>query len=401
MGDMSEDPLHRATNLIHGAAKDNPSSGVSSPIYQSATFRFQEPEEIAAAMVSEAHPEFYGRYATPNTKQVETTVAGLENGESALAVASGMAAVSLVLLSFLDAGDHIVAQNTLYPTTQKLIAHKLPAMGVESSLVDQTNSSAFAAAIRPNTRLIYVETPANPTLSLTDLAVIAEIAQAHGIMAVVDNTFASPYNQRPLGLGIDVVLHSATKYLGGHSDVVAGVVVSDAARISRMWHTHIMLGSVLHPMEAWLLQRGLQTFDLRMARHNASALTIATFLEQHPAVREVYYPGLESHSQHELAQRQMLGGFGGMVCFDLKGGREAGYRLLKQLKIINLAVSLGGTHSLITHPASTVSAVQSEEEIATSGVRPGLVRLSVGLEHPDDLVNDLEQALAHGKVAKH
>ena len=399
MGEMSRDLHHRATNLIHSATKDNPSSGVSSPIYQSATFRFGAPEDIAAAMVSQAHPEFYGRYATPNTKQVETTVAGLENGESALAAASGMAAISLVLLSFLDAGDHIVAQNTLYPTTQKLIAHKLPALGIESTLVDQTDPSAFAAAIRPNTRLIYVETPANPTLSLTDLAAIADLARAQGIMTVADNTFASPYNQRPLALGIDVVLHSATKYLGGHSDVVAGVVVSDAERISSMWHTHIMLGGVLHPMEAWLLQRGLQTFELRMARHNSNALSIAQFLEQHPAVREVYYPGLQSHPQHSLAKRQMTGGFGGMVCFDLKDGREAGYRLLKQLRLINLAVSLGGTHSLITHPASTVSAVQSQEEIDASGVQPGLVRLSVGLEHPDDLIADLEQALDGGEVA--
>ncbi|MFW6096593.1 MAG: trans-sulfuration enzyme family protein [Chloroflexota bacterium] len=396
---MTKDDAGRATRLIHGATKDNPSMAVSSPIYQSATFRFDEPEEIAAAMVAEATPQFYGRYATPNTKQVETLVADLEGGEAAVAVASGMAAVSLVLLSFLEAGDHIVAQNTLYPTTNTLLSQKLPQLGIEYTLVDQTDAAAFARAIRPETRLLYVESPANPTLSLTDLAAIAALGQGRDILTVADNTFASPYNQQPLALGIDVVLHSATKYMGGHSDLVAGVVVGDAARVSTMWHNHVMFGAVLHPMEAWLLQRGLQTYELRMARHNENALAVARFLEEDPAVREVYYPGLESHPQHALAVRQMQSGFGGMVCFDLKGGREAGYRLLKALDIINLAVSLGGTHSLITHPASTVSAIQSEEAIAASRVQPGLVRLSVGLEDVDDLIADLEQGLRACEVA--
>lgn len=345
-------------------------------------------------MVAEANPQFYGRYATPNTKQVEAIVSRLEGGEAALAVASGMAAVSLVLLSFVAQGDHVVAQSTLYPTTHKLIGHKLAQMGVEATFVDQTDTAAFAEAIRPNTRLIYVESPANPTLNLTDLAQIVALGKERGILTVVDNTFATPYNQRPLEMGFDIVLHSATKYLGGHSDVVAGVVVCNEAHRSTLWHNHVMLGAVLHPMEAWLLQRGLQTFNVRMARHNENALQVARFLEQHPAVREVYYPGLESHPQHALAQEQMPGGYGGMVCFDLKGGREAGYRLLKALNLITLAVSLGGTHSLITHPASTISAVQSEEEIAASGVMPGLVRLSVGLEESADLIADLDQALS-------
>lgn len=391
---MKERKMGQATRLLHEGTTENPSSGVSSPIYQSATFRFDEPEAIAAAMTSEAHPQFYGRYATPNTKQVEATVADLEAGEAALAVASGMGAVSLALLSFLQAGDHVVAQTTLYPTTRKLLAHKLPELGITCTLVDQTDLSAFEEAIRAETRLLYVETPANPTLNLTDLGAIAELAHAHGLLSVADNTFASPYNQRPLALGVDIVLHSATKYLAGHSDVVAGVVVGNKKNISTMWHNHVMFGAVLHPMEAWLLQRGLQTFPLRMARHNANALAVAQFLAQHPAVATVYYPGLETHPQHSLAQRQMPNGYGGMVCFDLKGGREAGYRLLKALKVISLAVSLGGTHSLITHPASTVSAVQSEEEIVASGVQPGLVRLSVGLEDVEDLIADLDQALA-------
>lgn len=390
---MKEKKTRLATRLLHEATKENPSSGVSSPIYQSATFRFDEPEAIAAAMAEDAHPQFYGRYATPNTKQVEATVATLEEGESALAVASGMAAVSLVLLTFLKAGDHVVAQNTLYPTTSNLLRHKLPELGITCTLVDQTDLDAFETAIRPETRMIYIETPANPTLSLTDMAAVASVAKAHDLLSVADNTFASPYNQRPLTAGIDIVLHSATKYLSGHSDVVAGVVVSSQQKITEMWRNHVLFGAVLHPLEAWLLQRGLQTFDVRMARHNASALAVAQFLNEHPAVETVYYPGLENHPQHALAKRQMPGGFGGMVCFDLKGGHDAGYRLLKSLELISLAVSLGGTHSLITHPSSTVSSVQSEEEIAASGVRPGLVRLSVGLEDVGDLIADLDRAL--------
>ena len=387
-------PAGLNSRLIHAGDPHNPSTGVSSPIYQSATFAFDDPADIAAAMAAEGHPEFYGRYATPNTKQVEATVAALEEGEAALAVASGMAAVSLVLLTFLQAGDHVVAQKTLYPTTYKILAHKLPAWGIETTFVEQTDTAAFAAAVRPNTKLIYVESPANPTLSLTDLTAVAQLARAHQAISVADNTFATPYNQRPLRHGFDLVLHSATKYLAGHSDVVAGVVVGRAAQITALWQNHVLLGGVLHPFEAWLLERGLKTFGLRMRGHNENGLAAAEFLDRHPAVREVYYPGLPSHPQHELACRQMPGGFSGMVCFDLHGGRAAGFQLLSRLRLIKLAVSLGGVHSLITHPASTISSVQSDAEIAASGVMPGLVRLSVGLEDAADLIADLEQALA-------
>ncbi len=383
-----------ATIQIHAGDEANPSTAVSAPIYQSATFAFETPEEIAAAMAAQAHPQFYGRYATPNTKQVELTVAALEQGEAALAVASGMAAVSLVFFTFLKQGDHVVAQTTHYPSSTKVLEQKLAEYGVATTFVDQTDPAAFAAAIRPNTRLIYVETPANPVLRLTDLTAVAAIARAHHILTATDNTFATPYNQRPLTLGIDIVLHSATKYLAGHSDVVAGVVVGKAEHIAAMWHTHVMLGAVLHPMEAWLLERGLKTFDLRMERHNRNAQAVAEFLARHTAVREVYYPGLPAHPQHDLARRQMPGGYSGMVCFDLKGERAAGYQLLQRLKLIKLAVSLGGVHSLITHAASTISAILKDDEaITASGVQPGLVRFSVGLEDPADLIADLAQAL--------
>lgn len=382
------------TLLIHAGDEHNPSSAVSSPIYQSATFRFDEPEEIAAAMQTQAHPAFYGRYATPNTKQVEATIARLENGEAALAMASGMAAISTVLMMELQAGDHVVAQKTLYPTTTKLLMNKLPTFGIQTTFVDQWDTAAFAAAIRPNTKLIYVESPSNPVMRLTDLPAIAQIAKQHNLTTIADNTFATPYNQRPLDLGIDVVVHSATKYLAGHSDVVAGAIVSTKEKIGRFWQGLVMFGGVLHPMEAWLLERGLKTFNLRMAQHNQNAQAVAEFLSTHSAVREVYYPGLPSHPDHQLAKQQMSGGFSGMVCFDLHGGRAAGYAMLQKVKLIKQAVSLGGVHSLITHPASTVSTAQSEEALIASGVLPGLVRFSVGLEDSADIIADLEQALA-------
>lgn len=381
------------TEAIHAGDAHNPSTAVSSPIYQSATFRFDSPEAIAEAMLVEAHPQFYGRYATPNTKQVEATLARLEQGEAALATASGMAAISLVVLSHLRSGDHVVAQQTLYPTTHRFLTQMLPPLGISVDFVDHTDPAAFERALRPDTRLIYTETPVNPTLSLTDLAVVAALGRERDILTVTDNTFATPFNQRPLTLGIDVVVHSATKYLAGHSDVVAGAAVGSATRLSEMWRTHMLLGGVLHPMEAWLLERGMKTFGVRMARHNQNAQAVAEYLAQHPAVRMVHYPGLPSHPQHALAQRQMPGGYSGMVCFDLRGGRQAGYDLLQRVELISLAVSLGGVHSLITHPASTISAVQTDEEIAASGVEPGLVRLSVGLEDASDLIADLAQAL--------
>ena len=381
------------TNLIHAGMAENPSTAVSSPIYQSATYQFESPEAIAAAMVSEAHPQFYGRYASPNTKQVEVTVAKLEGAEKALVTSSGMAAIALVFLTFLKAGDHVVAQKKLYPTTYKLLAHKLPQLGIETTFVEQTDNDAFAKAIKPNTKMIYVETPANPTLSLTDLTFIGELGQAHQLLTVADNTFASSYNQQPLSFGLDIVVHSATKYLGGHSDVVAGVVAGSGEHVSQLWANHMLFGGLLHPMEAWLLERGLKTYGVRMQTHNANALAIAQYLQTNTAVHEVHYPGLITHPQYDLAKIQMPNGFGGMVCFDLKGGRQAGYDFLQKLQLIPLAVSLGGVHSLITHPASTISAVQSDEEIAASGVLPGLVRFSVGLEDVTDLIADLEQAL--------
>jgi methionine-gamma-lyase len=402
-----------ATTAIHAGDPANPTSAVVCPVFQTATYAFDSPDVMAENNIIDQNHQLYGRYGSPNVRQVELTVAALEGGEAASVVASGMAAVSLVYFTFLRPGDHVIAQNVHYPTAINLLK-RFQEMGVELTFVDNTDADAFKRAMRPDTRLIYVETPANPVLTLTDLSAVAELAEtenrrrggptARQVLTCIDNTFASPYNQKPLSFGIDMVLHSATKYLAGHSDVVAGVVVASKAHQQLMWATHKMLGAQLHPQEAWLLERGMKTFDMRMARHNSNAMAIAKYLESHPAVAQVFYPGLPSHPQHALAKRQMNWqkneGYGGMVCFDLKGGRDAGYSLLQRIRLVKLAVSLGGVHSLITHPASTIVSILGDAAaIARAGVKPGLVRFSVGCEDVNDLIADLKQAL-DGHAAK-
>jgi len=260
--------------------------------------------------------------------------------------------------------------------------------------VDQRDTSAFERAIRPNTRIVYTESPTNPTMDLTDLRATAEIAHAAGALAITDNTFASSYNQRPLDLGYDLVVHSATKYLNGHADVTAGAVLGPQQLIDVAWEYLRVHGPVLHPFEAWLLRRGLQTYGLRMAAHNHNALAVALFLEAHPAVERVYYPGLASHPQCELARQQMTGGFGGMLAFEVRGGYDAAYNVVRRTEVCLLAVSLGGVGTLITHPASMIHAHQTDEERAAAGISPGLLRLSVGVEDVEDIVEDLDRALS-------
>ncbi|MGH2408802.1 MAG: trans-sulfuration enzyme family protein, partial [Chloroflexota bacterium] len=299
----------------------------------------------------------------------------------------------IALMANLRAGDHVVAQLTNYTATLSQMTTTLPRYGIEVTQVDQTDVDAFARAVRSNTKVIYTESPTNPTLDLTDLRTTAEIAHAAGALAITDNTFASTYNQRPLDLGYDLVIHSATKYLNGHSDVTAGVILGSRARIDAAWDYLRQYGPVLHPFDAWLLQRGLRTYTLRMERHNQNAMAVARFLEGHPAVDRVYYPGLPSHPQHELAQRQMTGGFGGMVTFEVKGGYDAAYRLVARTEVCVLAVSLGAVETLITHPASMVHSFQSQAERDAAGIAPGLIRLSVGIERVEDIIADLDQAL--------
>lgn len=381
------------TEMIHAAQDANDTMGLTPPVYQTSTFRLASPEEGAELAVAVAPTHFYTRYGTPNTRQVELMLAELEGSEAALAVGSGAAAVSLAVLSNVQAGDHVVAQSAHYTATMTLFQHTLARYGVEVTLVDQRDTEAFARAMRPNTKLLYTESPTNPTLELTDLQATAEIAHAGGAIAITDNTFASSYNQRPLDLGYDLSLHSATKYLNGHSDVTAGAMMGSRELIERAWDYMRLYGSVLHPMEAWLLRRGMMTYPLRMRVHNENAMQVARFLEEHPAIERVYYPGLPSHPQHDLARKQMTGGFGGMVSFEVKGGFDPAYRLIGRTEVCVLAVSLGGMDTLITHPASMIHSRQSDEERASAGISPGLIRLSVGAEDAQDIIEDLDRAL--------
>ena len=382
------------TRLIHGAHVANDTTAVSPPIFQTTTFVLRTPEEGAELAEQVAPAMYYTRYGSPNTKQVEVLLAELEGSEAALAVGSGMAAITTAILANVQAGDHVIAQHTHYTATMSLLAHTLPRYGVAVTQVDQRDPAAFAQAVRPNTKIIYTESPTNPTMDLTDLQATAGIAHAAGALAITDNTFASCYNQRPLELGYDLVVHSATKYLNGHADVTAGAIMGAKPLIDAAWEYGRVHGPVLHPFEAWLLRRGLQTYGLRMAMHNHNALTVAQFLEQHPCVERVYYPGLESHPQQELAKRQMIGGFGGMLSFEMKGGYDAAYKVIRSTEVCLLAVSLGGVGTLITHPASMIHAHQTDEERRAAGISPGLIRLSVGVENVEDIIEDLEQALS-------
>jgi cystathionine beta-lyase/cystathionine gamma-synthase len=391
---MSTRPEHQGiqTRLIHGDRAANDSAAVSPPIVQTSTFLLGTPEHGADLAAEIAPATYYTRYGSPNTKQAEALLADLEGGAAALAVGSGMAAIATAILSNVRAGDHVVAQHTHYTATLSLLAETLPRYGIGVTQVDQRDTGAFERAMRPNTKIVYTETPTNPTMDLTDLHATAAIAHASGALAITDNTFASAYNQRPLELGYDLVVHSATKYLNGHADVTAGAIIGSQQLIDAAWEYARVHGPVLHPFEAWLLRRGLQTYGLRMAAHNRNALEVARFLEAHPAVERVYFPGLPSHPQHKLA-RQQMSGFGGMLAFELKGGYDAAYRAIRRTRICLLAVSLGGVETLIVHPASMIHAHQSDDQRAAAGISPGLIRLSVGVEDAADIIADLEQAL--------
>jgi methionine-gamma-lyase len=382
------------TRMIHSAHAANDTTAVSPPIFQTSTFLLRTPEEGAELAEQIAPTMYYTRYGSPNTKQVEVLLAELEESEAALAVGSGMAAITTAILANVQAGDHVIAQQTHYTATMSLLTHTLPRYGIAVTQVDQRDTSAFAQAVQPNTKVIYTESPTNPTMDLTDLRATAELARAIGALAITDNTFASCYNQRPLDLGYDLVVHSATKYLNGHTDVTAGILLGSKSLIDQAWEYLRVHGPVLHPFEAWLLRRGLQTYGLRMAAQNQNALEVAHFLEQHSAVERVYYPGLPSHPQYELARQQMVGGFGGMLAFEMKGGYDAAYNVIRQTELCLLAASLGGVETLITHPASMIHVHQSDEERLAAGISPGLIRLSVGIENVEDILADLDQALS-------
>ena len=380
------------TKAVYASKPLNQTSAISPPIWQTTTFSAETAEEFAEIAVATKPAEFYTRYGNPNHEMVEATVAALEGSEAALVASSGMGAIFAGIAGILQTGDHVVAQRNHYAGATTLLKEFLPRWGIEVAFVDQTNNAEFADAVRSETRLIYVETPVNPLMQITDLRFVAEMGKTRDIMTICDNTFATPINQRPLELGIDAVVHSATKYIGGHHDVTAGVLAGSKDFIERVWRFALVAGATLSPFDGWLLLRGLRTLGLRVERHNHNAMALARFLEKHPKVARVYYPGLDSHPQHGLAKSQMSG-FTGMLSIELPGGYAAADRLISSLKLATRASSLGGFETLVVHPASMWSLQLSRELRESTGINEGLVRISVGLEDEVDLLRDFAQAL--------
>ncbi|MCF4991812.1 methionine gamma-lyase, partial [Pseudomonas gessardii] len=377
-------------------AQDHPGALVP-PIYLSATFAFPTAEYGAGCFAGEESGHFYTRISNPTLALLESRMATLEGGEAAVAFSSGMGAIAATFWTLLRPGDEVIVSQTLYGCTFALLHHGIGEFGVKVRHVDLSDLDALRAALSPATRMIYCETPANPNLQLIDISAVARIAhQQPHITVVVDNTYCTPYLQRPLELGADVVVHSATKYLSGHGDITAGIAVSrhDLAQRLRLQGLKDLTGAVLSPQDAFLLMRGLKTLALRMDRHCSNAQAVAEALQAHPAVESVTYPGLRSFPQYELAARQMKLS-GGMIAFELKGGIATGRRFMNALKLFSRAVSLGDAESLAQHPASMTHSTYTPEERAQHGIGEGLVRLSVGLEDIADLLADLEQALAH------
>ena len=383
------------TTAIHSGTVKNLYGTLAVPIYQTSTFIFDSAEQGGKRFALEEAGYIYTRLGNPTTTVLEEKIAALEEGEAAVAMSSGMGAISSTLWTILKAGDHIVTDKTLYGCTFALMCHGLTRFGVEVSFVDTSNLEEVKNAMKENTRVVYLETPANPNLKIVDLEEISKIAHTNpNTLVVVDNTFATPYIQKPLKLGVDIVVHSVTKYLNGHGDVIAGLVVTNKALADQIRFIGLkdMTGAVLGPQDAYYIVRGMKTFEIRMERHCKNAKAVAKFLDKHPKIEKVYYPGLETHEGYNIVKKPMKD-FGGMISFELKGGYEAGKTLLNNLKLCSLAVSLGDTETLIQHPASMTHSPYTKEEREAAGITDGLVRLSVGLENVEDIIADLEQGL--------
>jgi methionine-gamma-lyase len=382
------------SRLVHGGHHADATGAVNVPIYQSSTFAFRDAAHGAALFAGTEPGYIYTRIGNPTIAALEESVASLENGAGGVATSSGLAAVNTVYMALLGQGAHLVSTASVYGPSRGLIEKHYQRFGVEADFVDTADLENLRRAMRPSTRLVYVESPSNPAMQVTDIAAAAAIAHEHGSLLVVDNTFASPYLQRPLDLGADVVLHSVTKFINGHADVVGGILVARDARVlARLRDVMVQTGCNMDPHQAFLVIRGLKTLGVRIERAQQNALAIARWLEAHPLVATVKYIGLPSHPQHELATRQMSG-FGSMIGFELKGGFDAGRRLMDRVRLATLAVSLGGVETLIEHPASMTHASMSREAREAAGFTDGLVRYSVGIEDLEDLLADLEQALA-------
>jgi cystathionine beta-lyase/cystathionine gamma-synthase len=379
------------TEAVRGGVDLSKKNGpLSTPIFQTSTFEVSDSEQQLRATHTDM---FYTRYGNPTHTVAEEAIAELEGADAALLFASGMCAITTTILSLLKSGDHVVAQRDIYGGANKFFTQWLPKLGIETTLVDTTSYDQHERAVRPNTKLLYLESPTNPTLRVVDLKRAAAIAKAHKLLTMVDSTFATPINQRPLEHGIDLVMHSGTKYFGGHSDLICGIVAGRQDLIDQIHETRTTLGGCMDPHAAWLLLRGIKTLAVRVQRQNENALKIAQFLASHPKVRAVHYPFLEGHPQRALAISQMNGG-GGVLSFEVEGTGEETRRVVESLRLFTLAPSLGGTDSLVTIPVLTSHAMISADDRRKMGVTEQLVRLSVGIENADDLIADLEHGLS-------
>lgn len=383
-----------SSKLIHaGGIIDEKGSAVT-PIYQTSTFRFKNADQGARFFSGEEKGYIYTRLGNPTIEDLENTVAELENGYGGLATASGMAAVNTVYLAMLKQGDHMVAHNALYGPSRGIMEKLYPNFGIESDFIDATKVEEIEKAIKPNTKLLYLETPANPTMGITDLKAAVAIAKKHNILTCVDNTFCSPYLQKPLDFGIDIVLHSMTKFINGHADIVGGIVVAkDKAVFDELKYVMMNMGFNIDPHQAFLARRGVKTLAIRIDRAQENAMKVAEYLEAHPKVEWVLYPGLKSHPQYQLGKEQMNGP-GAMISFEVKGGLKAGKTVMDNVQLAVLAVSLGGVETLIQHPASMTHSKLSQEAREKAGISDGLIRFSIGIENVEDIISDLDHALS-------
>ncbi len=382
-----------STRSVHGTEEaDKQTGSVTTPIYQTATFAFTKAEEVVKAAKGESSSYVYSRWDNPTVKTLETKLADLEGAEDAAFFSSGMGAISTSVITFLQKGDHVLAIRDLYGEAYRMIHDFLPRFGVETTLVDTGDYASMRREIRKNTKVVYIESPTNPTVKIVDIARSAEIAHEVGAKLLIDGTFASPINQKPLSLGADVVLHSATKYLNGHADVIAGAAAGSKDAIQKIKMTRRILGGTLDPHAAYLILRGIKTLALRVERNNRNAQILAEYLSKHGRVSKVNYPGLKTHPQHELAKEQMTG-FGGVLSFEIKGRMEDAMKFTESLKVATLGASLGGVETLVSQPATLTHLQLSPEERKKTGMPDTLIRVAVGVEDAEDLIKDFEQAL--------
>ncbi len=390
---MNTKDLGFNTKQVHAGSFEDQFGSATVPIYQTSTFKFKSAQHGADCFSGASDGYIYTRIANPTIRALERNIADLENGYDGIATSSGMSAVTSIYFALLEAGSHIISTASVYGPARGVLEQDFSRFGVEASFVNTSNLKEIITSIKPNTKVLYIETPSNPTMEITDIRACAEIAKEHNLILVVDNTFSTPFLQKPLDLGADVVFHSVTKFINGHADIVGGIIITkEASLYKKLRHSMVYMGCNMDPHQAYMVLRGVKTLSLRVERNQENAIKVARFLENHPKIEWIKYPGLESHPQFELAQQQM-NGFGSMISFGVKGGLEAGRQLMDNVHLATLAVSLGGVETLIQHPASMTHAGVSKDDKLKAGITDDLVRFSVGIEDIKDIIDDLTQAL--------